>query len=100
MERPFTKKVINSDRFVTQENHWTPPVRGRPRNDLLLRAFARETVPRAPVWMMRQAGRADPEYLAYRERVGLPLYDLFRSPEHAVPITLLPKRFGVGKSVV
>jgi len=71
------------------------PSASRPRNDLLLRAMAREPVPRAPVWMMRQAGRSDPEYLAYRERAGLPLYDLFRSPEHAVPITLLPKRFGV-----
>ena len=71
------------------------PTAKRPRNDLLLRAMAGEQVPRPPVWMMRQAGRADPEYLAYRERVGHSLYDLFRDPAHAVPITLLPQRFGV-----
>ncbi len=65
------------------------------KNDLLLRAINRQPVPRVPVWMMRQAGRADPEYRAYRERAGLPLFDLFRSPAHAIPISLLPARFGV-----
>jgi uroporphyrinogen decarboxylase len=64
-------------------------------NDLLLRAVNHEALPRVPVWMMRQAGRSDPAYLAYRERVGLSLHELFRSTEHAVRITLLPARFGV-----
>jgi uroporphyrinogen decarboxylase len=64
-------------------------------NDLLLRAINREAVPRVPVWLMRQAGRSDPAYLAYRERAGLSLHELFRSPEHAAQITLLPKRAGV-----
>ena len=64
-------------------------------NDLLFRAINHQPVPRVPVWLMRQAGRADPEYRAYRERVGLSLHALFRSPEHAVAISLLPKRFGV-----
>ena len=50
--------------------------------------------------MMRQAGRSDPEYRAYRERVGLSLFELFRSPEHAVPITLLPARFGVDALII
>jgi uroporphyrinogen decarboxylase len=50
--------------------------------------------------MMRQAGRSDPEYLAYRERVGLSLYELFRSPEHAVPISLLPRRIGVDAIII
>lgn len=64
-------------------------------NDLLLRAVNRQPVPRVPVWLMRQAGRSDPAYLAYRESAGLGLYELFRSPEHAVPISLLPRRIGV-----
>ncbi|MDH5752336.1 MAG: uroporphyrinogen decarboxylase [Deltaproteobacteria bacterium] len=64
-------------------------------NDLLLRAINHQEVPRVPVWMMRQAGRADPDYLAYREKAGLTLYELFRAPEHAIPISLLPRRFGV-----
>jgi uroporphyrinogen decarboxylase len=44
---------------------------------------------------MRQAGRSDPAYLEYREKAGMGLYELFRSPEHAVPISLLPRRIGV-----
>ena len=77
-----------------------PELISGPNNDLLLRALRREPVPRAPVWMMRQAGRSDPEYLAYRERAGLSLYELFRSPEHAVSISLLPKRIGVDAIII
>lgn len=44
---------------------------------------------------MRQAGRCDPAYRAYRERVGLGLHALFRHPEHATALSLLPRRFGV-----
>lgn len=50
---------------------------------------------RVPVWLMRQAGRCDPAYQSYRERVGLSLHGLFRAPEHAVALSLLPRRFGV-----
>lgn len=64
-------------------------------NDLFFRAVNHLPVPRVPVWMMRQAGRSDPEYVAYRARAGLGLHALFRSAEHAVPISLLPRRFGV-----
>lgn len=62
---------------------------------LLLRAIRHEPVERVPVWLMRQAGRCDPAYQSYRERVGLSLHELFRSPEHAVALSLLPRRFGV-----
>lgn len=65
------------------------------RDTLLLRAIRHEPVERVPVWLMRQAGRSDPAYLAYRERAGLDLHALFRSPEHAVALSLLPRRFGV-----
>jgi len=64
-------------------------------NDLLLRAVNHLPVPRVPAWLMRQAGRSDPEYLAYRERAGLGLRELFRHPGHAVEISLLPRRIGV-----
>jgi uroporphyrinogen decarboxylase len=64
-------------------------------NDLLLRAARRERTERTPVWMMRQAGRFDPAYRALRERCGLPLEELFRTPELAAEITLQPRRFGV-----
>jgi uroporphyrinogen decarboxylase len=65
------------------------------KNDLLLRAARRERTPRTPVWMMRQAGRFDPAYRAVRDRVDQPLETMFRTPDIAVEISLLPRRFGV-----
>ena len=71
-----------------------------PVNDLLLRAARRERTERTPVWLMRQAGRFDPKYLAIRDRCGLELEDLFRDPELACEITLLPIRFGVDAAIL
>lgn len=50
---------------------------------------------RPPVWLMRQAGRADPEYRILREKTPLELETLFRHPDLAAQISLLPKRWGV-----
>lgn len=60
------------------------------KNDLFLKALKGETVKRPPVWMMRQAGRYLPEFLALREK-----YDFFtrcRTPELAAEITVQPIR--------
>lgn len=57
-------------------------------NDLLLKALRGEAVNRPPVWMMRQAGRYLPEYIALRNR-----YDFFtrvQTPELACEITIQP----------
>ncbi|HOC74042.1 MAG TPA: uroporphyrinogen decarboxylase family protein, partial [Candidatus Hydrogenedentes bacterium] len=67
---------------------------------LLVRALRGEAVERTPVWLMRQAGRTDPAYLAYREAHPLPLQDLFISAEAAAEITLLPARLGVDALIV
>ncbi|MEK7710929.1 MAG: uroporphyrinogen decarboxylase [Planctomycetota bacterium] len=65
------------------------------KNDLVLRAARRERTERTPVWLMRQAGRCDPEYRRIRERVDLPLEEMFRRPDVAAEISLLPRRLGV-----
>ena len=67
----------------------------RPKNDLLIRAARRQRTERTPVWLMRQAGRFDPQYRALRQRVNLPLEDVFRTPDLAAEISLLPERLGV-----
>ncbi len=79
------------------------------KNDLLLRAARCLPVERVPVWMMRQAGRSDPQYRKIREQLNLPLERLFRTcpypmsqsdVESAVKISLLPKRIGVDAIIV
>jgi uroporphyrinogen decarboxylase len=59
------------------------------QNDTLLRALLREPTPYTPVWLMRQAGRYLPEYVATRKRAGSFLA-LAKTPELATEVTLQP----------
>lgn len=65
------------------------------KNDRLLRVLNHLPVDRVPVWLMRQAGRTDPEYCQLRKNDGRALEELFKDPEIAIKISLLPKRLGV-----
>lgn len=69
------------------------------KNDLYLRALKGEPVERPPVWMMRQAGRYLPEFIAIREK-----YDFFtrcRTPELASEITVQPiRRYGMDAAIL
>lgn len=58
------------------------------KNDLLLRALRGAPVERAPVWMMRQAGRYLPEYIVLRNKYGF--FERCQTPELACEITLQP----------
>jgi len=58
------------------------------KNDLILRALNGENTERAPVWMMRQAGRYLPEYMKLREKYGF--FERVQTPELACEITLQP----------
>jgi len=65
------------------------------KNDRLIRVLNYLPVDRIPVWMMRQAGRTDPEYNQLRKNDGRALEELFADPEIAIKISLFPKRLGV-----
>ena len=69
------------------------------KNDLFLRALKGETVDRPPVWMMRQAGRYLPEFMALKEK-----YDFFtrcQTPELASEITVQPiRRYGMDAAIL
>lgn len=78
----------------SNENTGAPrhPVTPSPRH-LLVRAALGETVERAPVWAMRQAGRWDPEF--NRVRAGMSFYEFSENVERSAEASLLPRRFGV-----
>ncbi|EPT03177.1 hypothetical protein FOMPIDRAFT_1028863 [Fomitopsis schrenkii] len=60
------------------------------KNDLLLRAARGEQTERAPVWVMRQAGRYLPEFREVRAKHGF--FEVCRTPELATEVTLQPIR--------
>ncbi|MDR7483313.1 MAG: uroporphyrinogen decarboxylase [Armatimonadota bacterium] len=67
--------------------------------DRFLRACRCAPTDRTPVWFMRQAGRALPEYRALRERYTL--LDLCRTPALAAQMTVLPvQRLGVDAAIL
>ncbi|CDS04746.1 Putative Uroporphyrinogen decarboxylase [Lichtheimia ramosa] len=63
------------------------------KNDLLLRAARGEKVERAPIWIMRQAGRYLPEFRELRKHHSF--FTICRTPELACQLTLQPiDRYG------
>ncbi len=58
-------------------------------NDTLIRALLRQPTPHTPVWLMRQAGRYLPEYVATRKKAGSFLA-LAKTPDYATEVTLQP----------
>src|SRR5262245_50763703 len=68
-------------------------------NDRFLRACHREETDRAPIWLMRQAGRYMPEFRALRAE-----YDFLtrvKTPDLAAEITLQPiKAFPLDAAII
>jgi uroporphyrinogen decarboxylase len=64
-----------------------------------LRACRRETPAFTPIWLMRQAGRYQPEYRALRERFGF--VEMCKNSQVAAEVTLLPvTQLGVDAAII
>jgi len=70
------------------------------QDSLFMRALRREPVDRTPIWLMRQAGRYLPEYLATRAQAG-DFLTLAGTPELAAEVTLQPiRRYGFDAAIL
>jgi uroporphyrinogen decarboxylase len=70
-----------------------------PDRSALVRAARGEPVDQVPVWFMRQAGRALPEYRAARE--GIAMLDACLNPELVAELTMQPvRRYGVDAAIL
>ena len=70
-----------------------------PLAPLYLRAALGEETDRAPIWIMRQAGRHLPEYRALKEKHDF--WELARTPELAAEVTLQPiRRYGMDAAIL
>src|SRR3954471_18403260 len=66
---------------------------------LFLRACRGETTERAPLWLMRQAGRYLPEYREVRSKVSF--LELCKTPKLAAEVTIQPiRRFGFDAAIL
>ena len=91
--RALTRRTTCEDRGVSIDS--TSQV----QDSVFLRAARGQSVSHTPVWFMRQAGRALPEYRKLREGTAM-LESCFR-PDMVVEITLQPvRRYGVDAAIL
>ncbi|QDU45070.1 Uroporphyrinogen decarboxylase [Symmachiella dynata] len=69
------------------------------QNSRFMRAARREPVDTTPIWLMRQAGRYMPEYMAIRNKVTF--LELCKRPDLAAEVTLVAReRLGVDAAIL
>lgn len=68
-------------------------------NDTFLKACRREKTPYTPIWLMRQAGRYQKEYMKIKEKYSI--IDISTIPEVSAEVTLLPiQQFDLDAAII
>ncbi len=76
-----------------------PSVETTPASSRFVRACLRRPVDRTPIWLLRQAGRYMPEYMAVRKHHSL--LDICRTPDIAAEVTITAaERLGVDAAII
>lgn len=69
------------------------------KDSIFLKNLRGEPTDRTPIWVMRQAGRYLPEYMAVRKKLSF--NELCRTPEAACEVTMQPiRRFGFDAAIL
>ncbi|MDY6951045.1 MAG: uroporphyrinogen decarboxylase [Thermodesulfobacteriota bacterium] len=92
---------VNTNSWQRIDMVWQPGVHGQPTIDdsLFMKACRRQETAHTPIWIMRQAGRYQREYLRIRKKVSM--LELCKTPELASEVTLMAvDRLGVDAAII
>lgn len=100
-KRAACKNGVNTNQWQRIDMVWQPGDSGQASatDSVFVKACRRELTPYTPVWIMRQAGRYQREYLKIRKKVTM--LELCKTPELAAEVTLMAvDRLGVDAAII
>lgn len=100
-KRAACKNGVNTNQWQRIDMVWQPGDSGEASatDSVFVKACRREPTPYTPVWIMRQAGRYQREYLKIRKKVTM--LELCKTPELAAEVTLMAvDRLGVDAAII
>ena len=100
-KRAACKNGVNTNQWQRIDMVWQPGDSGEASatDSVFVKACRRELTPYTPVWIMRQAGRYQREYLKIRKKVTM--LELCKTPELAAEVTLMAvDRLGVDAAII
>ncbi len=100
-KRAAVKNGIDTNRWRRTDMLWdaSPLEITSPQDSVFVKACRRQETPYTPIWIMRQAGRYQREYLRIRKNVSM--LELCQTPELASEVTLMAvDRLGVDAAII